>query len=151
MSYTYTRSETNDLPHTQPQCCPTCRKALLLTILNSAVILAAIVSAVVFHLVIGINSNITTSQGTSCGTPRADPQSDPVFVGRQTEGEPKKPTVPSDEDYIIATEYSSSTTNTVPVTSTSSPTPKSYIENVTEVTLSSSITPGELIILLCND
>ena len=42
-----TRNETSP-----PQCCPCCRKALVLTILNSVVILTAIVSAVIYHIVI---------------------------------------------------------------------------------------------------
>jgi hypothetical protein len=55
-------SDTRNADILQPHCCQSCRKILILTILNSVVILLAIVSAVIFHLVIGFSNNPSSSE-----------------------------------------------------------------------------------------
>lgn len=125
----YTRSDSSDLPRTHPQCCPTCRKALLLTMVNSLAILIVIISAVIYHIFIGVN-NAPCSTSYPPDATENDAVADYVIQKpspekKQYTSEGTPPSIPEATDFI----EQSSTLASFPTSSSIEPTSASDLES----------------------
>ena len=135
----YTRSDSRDLPH--PQCCPTCRKALLLTMVNSLAILIVIISAVIYHIFIGVNNApCSTSFDPSSATENYPVVADKVIQKPSPEHGSQQPTITEKKQYTSqgtppsipeATDFieQSSTLASFPTSSSVEPTSASDLES----------------------